>query len=90
MRLFRISFKRQDVSDLRAKFPNDQVNHLSCDEAKNHFGGIVSLIPVAMDCARDAVERIESTRAYRDDVTQQYGSLSISCLKQIYFRYFIA
>nr|XP_039255734.1 sperm acrosome-associated protein 9-like [Styela clava] len=57
--------QRQDISHIRAKFPNDQVNHLSCDEAKNHFGGIVSVIPVAMDCAREVVERIEATRAYR-------------------------
>lgn len=66
MRWKKILEPRQDISNIRARFPNDQVNHLSCDEAKNHFGGIVSLIPVAMDCAREVVDRIESTRAYRD------------------------
>ncbi|CAK8673650.1 unnamed protein product [Clavelina lepadiformis] len=56
---------REDISEVRAKFPFHHVNHLSCDEARNHFGGIISLIPVAIECARNAVERIEVIRAYR-------------------------
>ncbi|XP_006754233.2 PREDICTED: uncharacterized protein C9orf9 homolog [Myotis davidii] len=29
-----------DLSSLRAKYPHDVVNHLSCDEARNHYGGV--------------------------------------------------
>jgi len=50
---------------LRTKFPNSQLNHLGVDECRNHFGGIVSVMPIAMDCARDALKRIELTRVYR-------------------------
>ena len=34
-------------------------------ESRSHFGGIISVLPTAMDCARDAVNRVESIRAYR-------------------------
>ncbi|MBN3319421.1 SACA9 protein, partial [Atractosteus spatula] len=44
-----------DLSALRAKYPHDEVNHLSCDEARNYYGGVVSLIPVAMDLACQCV-----------------------------------
>lgn len=64
---------RQDVSNVRARFPNDQINHLSCDEAKNHFGGIVSLVPFAMDCASEAVERMESSESSYDIVPPNHG-----------------
>lgn len=50
---------------LRAPYPFTQLNHLSCDEARNHFGGIISLIPILIQCARDAVDRIETKRALR-------------------------
>jgi len=55
----------QDISDLRVRYPHTHLNHLSCDEARNHFGGIISVVPLAVTCAKDAVERIEVTRAYR-------------------------
>jgi len=55
----------QNISQLRVKFPNSQLNHLSVTESRLHFGGIISVLPTAMDCARDSVNRIESTRAYR-------------------------
>lgn len=29
------------------------MNHLSCDEAKNHYGGVVSLIPIVLDCMKE-------------------------------------
>ncbi|XP_066435822.1 sperm acrosome-associated protein 9 isoform X1 [Eleutherodactylus coqui] len=48
-----------ELSALRAKYPHDVVNHLSCDEAKNFYGGIVSLIPMALDNIREAVGRME-------------------------------
>ena len=57
----------KDVTSLRATYPHDQLNHLSVDEKRNHFGGIVSVMPLAMDCARAALRRIEVTRVYRPD-----------------------
>uniref|UniRef100_A0A8D0HJZ6 Sperm acrosome associated 9 n=1 Tax=Sphenodon punctatus TaxID=8508 RepID=A0A8D0HJZ6_SPHPU len=37
-----------DLSTIRATYPHDVVNHLSCDEARNHYGGLVSLIPIKL------------------------------------------
>ncbi|XP_029855685.1 sperm acrosome-associated protein 9 isoform X1 [Aquila chrysaetos chrysaetos] len=48
-----------DLSTIRAKYPHDVVNHLSCDEAKNHYGGVVSLIPIVLDCMKEWVAHIE-------------------------------
>ncbi|NWU65086.1 SACA9 protein, partial [Pterocles burchelli] len=48
-----------DLSAIRAKYPHDVVNHLSCDEAKNHFGGVVSLIPIVLDCMKEWVTHTE-------------------------------
>ncbi|KFV12226.1 Uncharacterized protein C9orf9, partial [Pterocles gutturalis] len=48
-----------DLSAIRAKYPHDVVNHLSCDEAKNHFGGVVSLIPIVLDCMKEWVTQTE-------------------------------
>ncbi|XP_002742203.1 sperm acrosome-associated protein 9-like [Saccoglossus kowalevskii] len=38
-----------DMSSLRVKYPHQEVNHLSCDEARNYYGGAVSLIPTILD-----------------------------------------
>lgn len=35
------------------------MNHLSCDEARNHYGGVVSLIPVVIDCIKEWVAHSE-------------------------------
>ncbi|KAK2535199.1 sperm acrosome-associated protein 9 isoform X1 [Columba livia] len=48
-----------DLSAIRAKYPHDVVNHLSCNEAKNHYGGVVSLIPVVLDCMKEWVTHTE-------------------------------
>ncbi|KAG8509462.1 Sperm acrosome-associated protein 9, partial [Galemys pyrenaicus] len=48
-----------DLSNLRAKYPHDVVNHLSCDEAKNHYGGVVSLIPLVLDLMKEWVAHSE-------------------------------
>ncbi|KAM9370862.1 sperm acrosome-associated protein 9 [Phaethornis superciliosus] len=48
-----------DLSAIRAKYPHDVVNHLSCEEAKNHYGGVVSLIPIVLDCIKEWVAHIE-------------------------------
>ncbi|XP_060106921.1 sperm acrosome-associated protein 9 isoform X2 [Heteronotia binoei] len=48
-----------DLSGIRAKYPHDVVNHLSCDEARNHYGGVVSLIPIVLDCMKEWVAHSE-------------------------------
>ncbi|NXL11395.1 SACA9 protein, partial [Mesembrinibis cayennensis] len=48
-----------DLSAIRAKYPHDVVNHLSCHEAKNHYGGVVSLIPIVLDCMKEWVTHTE-------------------------------
>ncbi|NXY74637.1 SACA9 protein, partial [Glareola pratincola] len=48
-----------DLSAIRAKYPHDVVNHLSCDDAKNHYGGVVSLIPIVLDCMKEWVAHTE-------------------------------
>ncbi|XP_037348866.1 sperm acrosome-associated protein 9 isoform X2 [Talpa occidentalis] len=48
-----------DLSNLRAKYPHDVVNHLSCDEAKNHYGGVVSLIPLVLDLMKEWIAHSE-------------------------------
>lgn len=41
------------------RYPHDVVNHLSCDEARNHYGGVVSLIPIVLDCMKEWVAHSE-------------------------------
>ncbi|KAH0615385.1 hypothetical protein JD844_004568 [Phrynosoma platyrhinos] len=48
-----------DLSSIRAKYPHDVVNHLSCNEAQNHYGGVVSLIPIVLDCMKEWVAHSE-------------------------------
>ncbi|XP_015734673.1 sperm acrosome-associated protein 9 isoform X2 [Coturnix japonica] len=48
-----------DMSTIRAKYPHDVVNHLSCNEARNHFGGVVSLIPVVLDGVKEWLSNTE-------------------------------
>ncbi|NXN17348.1 SACA9 protein, partial [Indicator maculatus] len=48
-----------DLSSIRAKYPHDVVNHLSCNEARNHYGGVVSLIPIVLDYVKEWVAHVE-------------------------------
>ncbi|NXS51979.1 SACA9 protein, partial [Brachypteracias leptosomus] len=48
-----------NLSLIRAKYPHDVVNHLSCHEARNHYGGVVSLIPIVLDCLKEWVAHVE-------------------------------
>nr|XP_020026277.1 sperm acrosome-associated protein 9 isoform X2 [Castor canadensis] len=48
-----------DLSSLRAKYPHDVVNHLSCDEARNHYGGVVSLVPIVLDLMKEWIAHSE-------------------------------
>ncbi|NXA86280.1 SACA9 protein, partial [Melanocharis versteri] len=38
-----------DLTAIRATFPHGVVNYLSLDEARNRYGGVVSLIPIVID-----------------------------------------
>uniref|UniRef100_A0A8C6QSJ2 Sperm acrosome associated 9 n=1 Tax=Nannospalax galili TaxID=1026970 RepID=A0A8C6QSJ2_NANGA len=81
-----------DLSSLRAKYPHDMVNHLSCDEARNHYGGVVSLIPIALDLMEEWIAHSEklprkvlqhvSTTPWPDGVMQRadWRTLIVPCL----------
>ncbi|XP_055456872.1 sperm acrosome-associated protein 9 isoform X1 [Psammomys obesus] len=64
-----------DLSCLRAKYPHDVVNHLSCDEAKNHYGGVVSLIPIVLDLMKEWIAHSEKLpRKVLQQVSEVLGS----------------
>ncbi|XP_077162308.1 sperm acrosome-associated protein 9 isoform X3 [Paroedura picta] len=64
-----------DLSTVRAKYPHDVVNHLSCDEARNHYGGVVSLIPIVLDCMKEWVAHSEKLpRNMIQSVSGQHAS----------------
>ncbi|NXY13752.1 SACA9 protein, partial [Atrichornis clamosus] len=44
-----------DLTDIRATYPHGVVNYLSLDEARNRYGGVVSLIPIVIDNLREWV-----------------------------------
>lgn len=59
------------------RYPHDVVNHLSCDEARNHYGGVVSLIPIVLDLMKEwvahseklprkALQHVSETRAHQE------------------------
>lgn len=56
-----------DLSGLRAKYPHDVLNHLSCDEARNFYGGVVSIVPIILDNIHEAVLRLESAQPLAED-----------------------
>ncbi|XP_078502294.1 sperm acrosome-associated protein 9 isoform X2 [Lissotriton helveticus] len=53
---------QNDLTCIRARFPHDEVNHLSVDEAKNWYGGIVSLIPTVVDNLKRAIATLEKPK----------------------------
>ncbi|NXT72622.1 SACA9 protein, partial [Chaetops frenatus] len=44
-----------DLSAIRATYPHVVVNYLSLEEARNRYGGVVSLIPIVMDTMNEWV-----------------------------------
>lgn len=51
------------------------VNHLSCDEARNHYGGVVSLIPVVLDLMKEWIAHSEKLpRKVLQHVSEVLGS----------------
>ncbi|XP_073496757.1 sperm acrosome-associated protein 9 isoform X2 [Phyllobates terribilis] len=63
-----------ELSTLRAKYPHDVVNHLSCDEARNFYGGVVSLIPIVLDHMREAVSRLEKLQRHHLGSSDRLGA----------------
>uniref|UniRef100_A0A8C4X807 Sperm acrosome associated 9 n=1 Tax=Erpetoichthys calabaricus TaxID=27687 RepID=A0A8C4X807_ERPCA len=53
-----------DLSRLRARYPHDEVNRLSCDEARNYYGGVVSLIPIILDHLQQGLLSLIYMKAY--------------------------
>ncbi|XP_067825880.1 sperm acrosome-associated protein 9 isoform X2 [Heptranchias perlo] len=51
-----------DMSKIRAKYPHDEVNHLSCDEAKHHYGAVISILPIALDFIKEGIGVIETAQ----------------------------
>lgn len=48
------------------RYPHDVVNHLSCDEARNHYGGVASgPIPIILDLMKEWVAPLKSCPAKR-------------------------
>ncbi|NXC04899.1 SACA9 protein, partial [Orthonyx spaldingii] len=42
-----------DLTAIRATYPHGVVNYLSLEEARNRYGGVVSLIPIVIDSMRE-------------------------------------
>jgi len=63
---------RQDISNLRERHPWKQLNQLSCAESQVYFGGIVSVLPIAIDCAKSAYKRLRAIRAYREQANEYH------------------
>lgn len=57
------------------RYPHDVVNHLSCDEARNHYGGVVSLIPIVLDLMKEWIAHSEKLpRKVLQHVSEVLGS----------------
>lgn len=37
------------------RYPHDELNHLSYNEARNYYGGVVSVIPVSLDLLKKTI-----------------------------------
>ncbi|XP_066568754.1 sperm acrosome-associated protein 9 [Amia ocellicauda] len=57
-----------DIAGLRAHYPHDELNRLSCDEARNYYGGVVSLLPLAHELLLQATS---SASAYKKRVASE-------------------
>lgn len=61
---------------LSCRYPHDVVNHLSCDEARNHYGGVVSLIPIVLDLMKEWIAHSEKLpRKVLQHVSEILGNL---------------
>ncbi|XP_023804138.1 sperm acrosome-associated protein 9-like [Cyanistes caeruleus] len=49
-----------DLTAIRATYPHGVVNYLSWEEARNRYGGVVSLIPIVIDTMREWITYMTS------------------------------
>jgi len=63
---------QQDISHLRERTPASQLYHLGVEENRVHFGGIISVLPIAMDCAKQAYNRLNAVKAYRQQANEYH------------------
>ncbi|XP_019331166.1 sperm acrosome-associated protein 9 isoform X1 [Alligator mississippiensis] len=72
-----------NLSNIRAKYPHDVVNHLSCDEARNHYGGVVSLIPIVTDYMKEWMAHAEKLpRHVLHDVSDQRAGSQVKARQE--------
>ncbi|XP_026787330.3 sperm acrosome-associated protein 9 [Pangasianodon hypophthalmus] len=61
-----------NFSQFQAHYPHDEVNRLSCNEARNYYGGVVSVIPLTLDLLRMAISELakaSTKKVSRRDIT---------------------
>jgi len=62
----------QDISHLKEKEPRDCLNRMGVEESRIWLGGIVSVLPIAMDCAKNCYKRLQAVKAYRDQANEYH------------------
>lgn len=80
----------QDISHLRERKPYAQINQLGIEESRLFFGGIVSVLSIAMDCAKTAYKRLNAVKAYRIKANEYHyvEGIKIEKTKEKEERYF--
>ena len=61
-----------DFHQLRAKWPHREINHLSCVQARERYGGAVSLLPVMQDYASTCLKLLENFQKKGLKLTSKY------------------
>ena len=76
-----------DFSDVRAKWPHREINHLSCVQARERFGGTVCILPVLIDYATKCSKLLTSLQQkfppYDPNNLQRSGPFSLRNNQQI-------
>ncbi|KAI1232149.1 hypothetical protein IHE44_0007209 [Lamprotornis superbus] len=65
-----------DFTALRATYPHGVVNYLSLEEAKNRYGGVVSLIPIVIDTVREWITYTNKNLLPNGKVSIRLGQMS--------------
>jgi len=63
----------QNITFVRAKKDNPLLNNLNFTQANRHFGGIVSILPSALELARQGIARMVESRAYKPITSTPQG-----------------
>lgn len=45
---------------------------MGVEDSRIWFGGIVSVLPIAMDCAKNCFKRLQTVKAYRDQANEYH------------------